>query len=146
MKSLKTSPGQRQQRRSRGPLLLGLLIVGIIAAIAIPLYLGFSQMMGGSASQVASASPGAHIKEAVEVIEMPSQALLNGTLLQKNSDGTYSHAGKAVSIKWDAAKVVMGSSSQVKVGAVLQVDGILGSDGILSSTQIVILTGFVHLK
>lgn len=140
----------RSQRRSFGPLLLGLLIVGVIAAIAIPLYLGYTRMMGAAApqtaQQVAAAAPGSHSNVAVEVTSLSSQAVLIGNLLQKNADGTYSRTGKMVSIQWNATKIVMGSSADVKVGAVLQASGVLNANDVLIADQIVILTGSVQLK
>lgn len=152
MKSSKDSTDRKQQQRSsRGPLLLGLLIVGVLAAIVIPFYLGFSNMMGGSAPQTAqqfaSSSPGSQAKVAVEVISVPSQTLLTGNLLQKNSDGTYSRTGKTVQVKWSSTtSLAMGSSSDVKVGAIIQVSGLLDANDVLTAGQIVILTNFAQLK
>ncbi len=114
------SRNKQQQRTSRGLLLLDLLIIATVTAIAIPFYLEFSQMMGGSAPQTAqqftTSPPGSHLTIAVEVTSMPVQTLRTGNLLQKNADGTYSRTGKAVRVKWDPAKsVTMGSNSNVKV-------------------------------
>jgi hypothetical protein len=152
MKSSNDHPGQaRPQRRSSGPLLLGLLIVGVIAAIAIPLYLGFSNMMGGGAApqtaqQLAAATPGSQEHVAIEVTGMPSSNVLDGDLLQKNTDGTYSRTGKTISVQWKSSKIVMGSSSDVKVGAILQASGVLGTNDVLTADQIVILTTSIRLK
>jgi hypothetical protein len=151
MKTAKaSSDGKQRQRTSLGLLLLGLFVIAIVAAIAIPLYLGFSQMMGGSAPQTTqqftASTPGSHATIVVEVTSVPSQTLLTGNLLQKNADGTYSRAGKTVSVQWTAKSVVMGSSSEVKVGALIQVSGVLGTTDVLIARQIVVLTDFVKLK
>lgn len=149
MQTTKT-PGNGRQRTSLGPWLLGVLIVVILAALAIPLYLGYSKMMGGSASQTAqqfaASTPGAHVTWALEVTNTPSQTLLTGNLLQKNADGTYSRTGKTVRVQWTAKSVVMGSSSQVKVGAILQASGVLGTNDVLTASRVVILTSLIQLK
>jgi hypothetical protein len=151
MKNSSTSPGEmRPKHKSFGPFFLGLFLLGIIVAVAIPLYLGYSGMMGGSTPQTAlqfsASTPGAQAQIAVEVTRMLSHTLLVGNLLQKNADETYSHTEKTVRVKWDNTKIVMGSSSDVKVGAILQASGVLSPDDTLNAVQIVILTGVVQLK
>jgi hypothetical protein len=151
MKSSSPYPGHtRPKRKSFGPFFLGLFIVGLLAAIAIPLYLGYTGMMKGSTPQTAqqftASSPGAQAQIALEVTSLSSQTTLTGNLLQKNGDGSYSRTGKTVSVKWNSAKIVMGSSSDVKVGAVLQANGMLGTDNVLTADQLVILTGFAQVK
>ena len=89
MKSSNDRPtSARPQRRSFGPLLLGRLILGVIAALAIPFYLGFSNMMQGgttpqTAQQLAASTPGSQVNVAIEVTNMPSSVLLNGNLFAK---------------------------------------------------------------
>src|SRR5581483_3360414 len=151
MKSSQPSDSRkRSSRRSYGPLLLGLFVVGGVAIVGLLLYLGYSMMMGGSAPQTAqqftSAAPGSHVQIAFEVTGLPSSSLLNGNLLQKNADGSYSRIGRTLSVRWDASKVVMGSSSNVKVGAILQISGTLDAHDVLTAGQVVILTEFVKLK
>ncbi|HLG64574.1 MAG TPA: hypothetical protein VKY19_21730 [Ktedonosporobacter sp.] len=151
MKSSHLSDGRkRSSQRSYGSLLLGLFVFGGVAIVGLLLYLGYSTMMGGSAPQTAqqftSATPGSHVQVAFEVTGLPSSSLLNGNLLQKNADGTYSRTGRTLSVRWDASKVVMGSSADVKVGAILQVSGTLDAHDVLAAGQVVILTEFVKLK
>ena len=153
MKSSKAFPARKQpQRKSVGPLLLGLFIVGGLAVIAIPLYLGYSSMMeGGStpqtAQQFALAAPGSQVTVVVVVTGTPSQTQLTGTLLNKNGDGTYSRTSQTVTVKWNpSGSVSMGRSADVKVGAVLQVVGQVGANNVLTASQLVILTDVVQLK
>lgn len=151
MNSSPPNPGRAWSKRKLfAPLLLGLFVLGVIAAVAIPLYLGYASMMGGAAPQTArqfsASAPGAQAQIAIEVTRLPSQTLLLGNLLQKNADGSYSRTGKMVSVKWSGTKIVMGSNADVKVGAILQASGVLGTDDVLTANQIVILTGFVQVK
>jgi hypothetical protein len=141
-----------RRRKSLGPLLLGLLLVGGLAIIVIPLYLAFSNMMDGGPApqtpqQLALSKSGSQVKIVVKVTGMPSQTRLTGDLLKKNSDGTYSQTGQMVSIKWNPSQAVsMGSSSDVKIGAILQISGKIEATDVLMANQLVILTNVVHLK
>lgn len=151
MNSSSPNPGPtRPRRKSFGLLLLGMFFLGIVAAIAILLYLGYTSIMGGAAPQTAqqfsASTPGSQAHIAVEVTSLPSQTLLLGNLLQKNADGSYSRTGKTVSVKWSGTKIVMGSNSDIKVGAILQASGMLGADNVLTANQIVILTGLAQVK
>jgi hypothetical protein len=150
MKSSSDFSGRARQRKLLGPLLLGLLLIGIIAAIAIPFYLGFSSMMGGTspqtAQQIAASTPGSQVHVAIEVTTVSSQVLLTGNLLQKNADGSYSRTGRTINVRWSATNLVMGSTSDVKVGAILQTSGVLDGSGVLTAGQIVVLTNVVKLK
>ncbi len=143
---------KKLQRRSKfGPLLLGLLIVGGIVAILIPLYLARNMMMGSgtplqTARQFALASPGSQVTIALEVTSMPSSTVLKGTLLQKHADGSYSRTSQTVNVQRNPSQVVMGGSSDVKQGAILQVSGRLGNNDVLIASQVVILTGSVQIK
>lgn len=151
MKSLPPSPdGARPKRASFGLSLLVLLVLGLLAAVALLLYQGYTGMMAGSnpqsARQFSAVTPGAKAQIVVEVTGLSSQAVLSGSLLQKNSDSSYSRTSRTVSIAWASASIVMGSRSDIKAGAILQVNGVLGKDDILTAEQIVILTKLVQVK
>ncbi|MEO7019267.1 MAG: hypothetical protein ABI234_03860 [Ktedonobacteraceae bacterium] len=150
MKAYKTGSIKRQPRRNFGLLLLGLLVLAIIAVIAIPLYFG-RMMMGGSppqtAQQFALASPGTSMSVALEVTSLPTTTLFEGTLLQRNDDGSYSRTSQHVSVQWNPSQsMTMGRSSDIKVGGILQIHGTLGTNTFLTASQIVVLTGYVQIK
>ena len=78
---------------------------------------------------------------------MSSSNLMNGNLLQKNSDGSYSRTGRTLRVQWNAdSSFVMGSSQQVKLKSVLQISGRVGEDHIVTANQIVILTSIAQIK
>ncbi len=150
MKAYTTGNIRRQPRRNFGLLLLGLLVLAIIAVIAIPLYFG-RMMMGGSppqtAQQFALASPGTSMSVALEVTSLPTTTLFEGTLLQRNDDGSYSRTSQHVSVQWNPSQsMTMGRSSDVKIGGILQVHGTLSTNTFLTANQIVVLTGYVQIK
>lgn len=149
MKAYRTGNIRRQPRRNFGPLLLGLLALAILAAIALPFY--FGRMMSSSppqtAQQFALASPGTSMSVVLEVTSLPTTTLFEGTLLQRNDDGSYSRTSQHVSVQWQPAQsVIMGNSSDVKVGGILQVQGTLSTNTLLTASQIVVLSGYVQIK
>lgn len=152
MASRQTNVSQRaRRRRSRLRfLLLGLFIAAGIAALFLPFLLLRNMMSSGTplqtARQFALASPNAQTNIALEVTSLPTSTLLTGTLLQKNADDSYSRTDQKVTVQWNAAQFVMGNSSDVKQGAILQVDGRVGDNGVLRASQVVILTGIVQVK
>ena len=152
MASRQTNVSQRaRRRRSRLRfLLLGLFVAGGIAALFLPFLLLRNMMSSGmplqTARQFALASPNAQTNIALEVTSLPTSTLLTGTLLQKNADDSYSRTDQKVTVQWNSAQLVMGNSSDVKQGAILQVDGRVGDNGVLRASQVVILTGMVQVK
>jgi hypothetical protein len=132
------------------PMLLVLLVLGITAAILIPLYVARNSAMmesspPESASQLAKASPGSQATIVCEVTSLPSHTLIEGFLLQQNSDGSYSRASQQVQIQWNpsGSYIVMGSSKDIHQGAVLQVRGRIETQRVIHADQFVVLTGAV---
>ncbi|HEY1348302.1 MAG TPA: hypothetical protein VGF67_01595 [Ktedonobacteraceae bacterium] len=131
-------------------LLLALLLVAGITALLFPFLLVYNNTMNAdttlqTARQLALASPGAQVTVALEVTAAPAGALVTGTLLQKESGSAYTRTGRQATIRWDRAQLVMGSRSDARQGAILQVSGRMGSDGIVQASQVVFLTGFVQI-
>jgi hypothetical protein len=131
-------------------LLLALLLVGGTAALLFPFLLVYNNTMNAgttlqTARQFALSSPGAQVTVALEVTAVPAGALVTGTLLHKESDNAYARTGQQAMIRWNTARLVMGSRSDVKEGAILQVSGRMGSDGVVQASQVVFLTGFVQV-
>jgi hypothetical protein len=147
----KTPPKQTpptSTRRTVLPLLVGIFILAILAAIAIPIYLTFSNMTARLASSPSGVSagitPGAQAKFVCQVTSTSTNNLIHGTILAVNSDGSYSPTRQTVSIQWNPSQgVVMGSSQDVRQGAVIQVSGPTDGNGAVHANQIVILTGYV---
>ena len=153
---MKEVPGKRtlpfKKSRATRPLLLSLLVLAVAAAVLLPFILLRNSMGGGSPpetqAQLTHATPGSLARIACEVTSLAADNLIIGTLLQRNSDGSYSRTGQTVRIQWNPnhSSIVMGSNSDIHQGAVLQVSGHVGSDGIIDADQIVILTGAVTVQ
>ncbi|HEU5377646.1 MAG TPA: hypothetical protein VFV38_19655 [Ktedonobacteraceae bacterium] len=140
----------RPEPRNFAPIFLALLVFAVLGVIAIPFYVG-RMMMGGSPPQTAQqftlASPGTTMNVALQVTSLPGATLFAGTLLQRNADASYSQTSQSVSVRWNPAQsVTMGNSSDIKVGALLQVHGTLDARNLLIADQIVVLTNFIHIK
>ena len=139
--------------RSVGPLLLGVLVLALLVAIAIPIYFAGNIMnMSGSApenaTQLKSASQGSQATIALEVTSVnANNTLLAGNLLQKNSDGSYTKTQQTDQVQvQNTTSFTMGSSTDMKAGAVLQISGRTGQNNIVNADQIVVLTNVVHVK
>jgi hypothetical protein len=150
MQAYRTGNIRQQPRRNFGPLLLGLLVLALIAVIAISFYLGRMMMSSSppqTAQQFALASPGTSMSVVLEITSLPTTTLFEGTLLQRNDDGSYSRTSQHVSVQWQPSQsVTMGKNSDVKVGGILQVQGTLSTNTLLAASQIVVLSGYVQIK
>jgi len=144
--------GNRSSTQSAArPLLLGLLTLAVVAAILIPLYIVrntmISQLVGPPSNVGTQAQPGSLARFVCQITSTPTNNRMNGVILKKNSDGSYSSTGSSVSIQWDPNRsITMGSSQDVHQGAILQVSGSVDSDSVVHADQIVILTGFVTVR
>ncbi len=147
---MRKSPSRRVYlSRVARPILLGLFVLGLAAAILIPLYIArFTTQMGMNGSppnaEPQFVRPGSLAKVVLEVTSMPTHTLLNGTFLARKKDGSYSRTLRVVTVKWNPNQsVMMGSSQDVRRGAVLQVSGHVDSIGTIDADQVVILTNMI---
>jgi len=127
-----------------------ILIAAVLAIVMIPAYL-INRMMAATPTmteaQVSAASPGAKIEATLEVTATPSDDLFQGTLLERQSDGSYQHTRRTLSVRWRPdTSVVMGKKSDVHRGAVIQVNDKSRADGGVDAEKIVILSGYVTVK
>jgi hypothetical protein len=131
--------------------LLGALVLGIALALLIPLYFIGGAMMGGappeSATQLLAASPGSQTTIVCEVTSLPSKTLINGALLQRQSESAYTRTSQPVQIQWrpDNSSIVMGNGQDIHQGAVLQVHGRVDAQRVIHADRFVILTGAVSV-
>jgi hypothetical protein len=153
-----TSKGGNRSSKSSAarPLLLGLLILAVVAAILVPVYIlrntMISQLAGsptnvGTQAQTSAVAPGSPARFVCKINSTAANNRMNGLILQENGDGSYSSTGSSVSIQWDPDRsITMGSRQDVHQGAILQVSGSVGSTGVVYANQIVILTGIVTVR
>jgi hypothetical protein len=127
---------------------LALFVLGIVAAVVIPLYLLRGGMMGSSTpdpySQYVALTSGSPVKIVCEISTSPTNGSVQGIFLVKNNDGSYTRTGRVVHVHYTGSlPVVMGSAQDVHQGTMVQISGHSGGDGSVSAEQIVILTGYV---
>ena len=138
------------------PLLLGVLILSVVAAIVIPVYVlrtsMISQLAGSPANvgtQAGSAvlTPGSHATFVCQITATAADNRMSGLLLRGNSDGSFSSTGGRVSIQWSPNQsLTMGTRQDVHPGAILQVSGTIDHNSVVHADQIVILTGVVTVR
>jgi len=98
-------------------------------------------------SQFASTKPGTSVKLVLEVTTVDAAGEIQGKLLNPQDDTHYTRTPTAVRIARDAGTaIVMGKASDVHPGAVIHVTGKFNADHRVQASQIVILTGYVHVK
>lgn len=149
---MNSSTRKHATRKSLRPLFIGVFVLAVVLAILIPVYLLGSRMMDAAQQtqtpqQLALASPGSLVKIAVEVTSLPSSTMIQAKVLQANGDGSYTHTNQTVQVQWNPGQgIVMGSSTDVKPGAVLQISGKMGENQVLTADQLVVLTNVARLK
>lgn len=150
----------RGHRRSRPaairPLLLGVLILSVVAAILVPVYVMRASMisqLAGSPANVgtqtgsAALTPGSHARFVCRITATAANNRMSGRLLKENRDGSFSSTGSSVSIQWNPNQsLTMGTRQDVHPGAILQVSGTVDRHSVVHADQIVVLTGEVSVR
>ena len=88
----------------------------------------------------------AEAKVVIEITEVPQGHVL-GKLLERQDETHYTRTAKGVDATWGKqTAIVMGKAEDIKPGAVVHVTGKVAADHSVEARQIVILTGYVHVK
>jgi hypothetical protein len=127
-----------------------ILSVGLLTGMIIPVYLISNRMMSAkpmTEAEVAAVSLGGEVEATLEVTGTPSEGVLQGTLLERQGNGTYQRTNRTLSVRWRSdTPVVMGKKADVHRGAVIQIKGKSRSDRSVDAERIVILTGYVTVR
>ena len=87
---------------------------------------------------------------AVVILDGVAGKVLKGRLLRRDTDTTYHTPPKGefpvTAVLTPETAVVMGKPADVIPGAIVQLSGILDSHHAMHTSEIVILTGYVHLS
>lgn len=131
---------------------LFLLLLVVSAGWALRSVLARSQQMKPAettASAWAAMAPGTETKAVVSIDEV-SGTTLHATILERESDTVYlkpsTPGPKVTAILSTETSVAMGKAEDIVPGAIVQVAGTLDDCHVLRTTQVVILTGYVHLR
>jgi hypothetical protein len=120
-------------------------------------FLAFAAMWAGKSmrrkGQAAGSSeflglqPGQIAKVVLEVTAIPSDHRLTGKLLEKQNETRYTRTSTEVDVSLDArTRIMMGSRSDVRSGAILHVTGSVEENHALRASQVVVLTEYVTLS
>jgi len=130
-----------------------LLIVVLVGAVSLALLVatkGMQNMMqvsGLSATQFEAAALGEEVEFVLEVTDMPSGEQLIGRLLESSGEGDYRRTSGELTISLSSdARIMMGQSSDVAPGAILQVGGIKDDGDHVTAARLVILTGYLTIR
>ncbi len=99
-----------------------------------------------TAQQFSGVSPGRPVQLAVRVDGLKRTAL-RGELLELKSQGVYQRTGKHVTLFLaDGTPVVMGTTGDIKSGAVLFISGVATKPDNADVKKIIVATGFVRVQ
>jgi hypothetical protein len=106
-----------------------------------------SAAAASSEHSITQAAAGEKIKLVMEIRQTGSDGLVQGTVLEKQTEKTYRRTANQVTVhsKTDT-KMVMGKVEDLHAGAVVHVTGAARSDHSLDAEQIVILSGYVEVR
>lgn len=135
--------------RKQFPWLVMTVVVGLGLAVSAGLY--SSRMMvrppPAGAAQLAAAESGTVLNIAVEVTAVPAPDLLDARLLD-GQGANYIRTSEMVQIQLQPdTRVSMGNKSELRPGAILQVNAVKRDPGRnqLTAKRLVILTGYVQV-
>ena len=128
-----------------------IFIVVLLAAAALWKSARSSQAMSTAAAsdetQFAQTSPGTNLKVVLEVADVSVDGTLQGRLLQKKTEESYTRTSTKVTARiTDRTAFVMGKRDDLKGNVVVHVGGEVRDDRSIDAEQIVILTGYVHVE
>lgn len=144
------SGGQQAASRKSLLWLVVAVLVGVGLAVAAGVYSSRVMMRAptAGATQLAVARSGARLSIAVEVTATPAPDLLDARLLERQGS-LFMRTPEVVQIRLQpTTQLSMGDKSELRPGAVLQVDAVardLGANQ-LAAKRVVILTGYVQVK
>ncbi len=131
---------------------VGLIVVVLVVTILAVWSVGTRAMRMQTAAAASddqlltTAQPGSQLKADVELTSA-GDGKAEGLVLDKQSETVYRRTRVVVQIDFAAAtKLVMGSASDIRKGAVVHVSGTVAQDRSLQASQIVILTGYVSVN
>jgi hypothetical protein len=139
----------------RGRIFLGVCVLALAAAIAVSLATTGSKKQAAEGARMgpaparsadALARPGERVNVAVE-LDATTGGVLRGRFLQPAGENAFRRTDRPVEVRWAPGQgVLMGSSGDIRPGAVLQVAGRVGASGRVEARQLVVLTGYVEVQ
>ena len=152
----KSAPAESRQTRAKGlrkrwPIIVLVAILIVVGAVALTAAQGaFRNMMDASSlskTQFDGIAASGQVEVVFEITSMPSDKLLVGNFLEPGSNGVYRRTPEALNVTLTPdTSIVMGQTSDVKLGAVIQIRGQRSDTHSLTAQRIVILTGYVTVQ
>src|SRR5271154_801206 len=127
------------------------LFAAVFGAIV---YVGFDiagraslmQMTNIDASVYKAARPGQSVKAVLVVEARESDAALTGHLLRPVTETDYRRTSTSIrALIEPTVRVIMGTTDDLKPGAIAQFDGVADSQGAIRVRRIVILSAYIHV-
>jgi hypothetical protein len=127
-----------------------LVALAVLSFLAMRRSLGKAMQMQVQATSSASLPQlkvGEEVKVVVEITSVLSGSIIQGTLLEKQTETVYHRSGNSTKIAFEpSTPVVMGKVSDIHQGAIVHIKAKMGEDHVLHAEQIVVLTGYVKVQ
>jgi hypothetical protein len=133
-------------------------LVGVAAVIGLGVAVMAASDRSGSATHrrsgmtlggtlPAAPSAGQAVSVAILVTGLPESGVLDATVLEAAGDGSLRRTPSSMIVRFSPnITVAMGDRSQVKRGALLQVDGQTEPGGLVRADRLTVLTGFASMR
>ena len=126
------------------------LLAGVVAAGAIGVDImrraAGMQLADTSADAVVGAPSGGHIKAVVRIENAAPGGAFKAQILENTQGADYRATGRRIPLALTPdTHFIMGASSDVKTGAIVQADGAMDASHTLRAAKIVVLNDYVHV-
>ena len=127
--------------------LAGLLLSGVAIRQSFRSASSMSAAAASSERSISQSASGEKVKVVVEISQSSPSGMLQGKLLEKQTEKVYARTSNDVTIHWSPeTKFVMGQASDLHPKSVIHITGTVKDDRAVEAEQIVILTGYVEVR
>lgn len=132
---------------------LAVAVIGILF-IATVAYVGWDVMVRAmrmqparaTAAELSAAKPGQNLKFVARIDARRGDSTLDARLLEPVTDTEYRATAKIVHVRLEPdMRVIMGTTADLRAGAIVQLDGTLGNGGTLAVRRAVNLSAYIHV-
>ena len=94
-----------------------------------------------------SLKPGDRTKVVMEVLDSSTPQTIKGRLLERQTETVYTRSSTLAEAAFDTnTSFVMGKVSDIHPGAILHISGAVAPSLSIQARQIIVLTGYVHVR
>ncbi len=126
---------------------IGILFIAVVAYVGWDVTVRATRMQPAraTAAELSAATPGQSLKFVARIDARDGDAL-EARVLEAVSDSEYRTTTKVIRAQLEVdTRVIMGTTADLKTGAIVQLDGTMGKGGSLAVKRAVNLSAYIHL-